>query len=121
MGNFRERNFDRRGSGRSQGRSRRSDDRDNHGPKRFGEFERRDSRGSSFEKQMFSVTCDKCGSRCDVPFKPTGNKPVYCSDCFRKNEDSGSNNGSNKPDKLGKQLDEINEKLGKICEALDID
>ncbi len=117
MGNFRERNFDRRASGRSPGRSRRSDDRDNRGTKRFDTFERRDSRESSFEKQMFSVTCDKCGSKCDVPFKPTGNKPVYCSDCFRKNEDSGSN----KPDKLGKQLDEINEKLDKICEALDID
>ena len=49
-----------------------------------GGFERRGP--GSFEKEMFTVTCAKCGERCEVPFKPRGDKPVFCSDCFRKNE-----------------------------------
>lgn len=28
------------------------------------------------------ATCDACGSSCEVPFRPTGEKPVYCSSCF---------------------------------------
>jgi len=33
-------------------------------------------------REMFSATCSNCGKEAQVPFKPTGNKPVYCSDCF---------------------------------------
>ena len=29
--------------------------------------------------------CDKCGKSCEVPFKPDGNRPVFCSDCWRNN------------------------------------
>lgn len=32
---------------------------------------------------MFKATCSKCGKECEVPFRPTGSKPVYCRDCFR--------------------------------------
>jgi CxxC-x17-CxxC domain-containing protein len=35
-------------------------------------------------KEMFPAVCDNCGKDCEVPFKPTGNKPIYCSDCFEK-------------------------------------
>jgi len=34
---------------------------------------------------MHTATCAECGKSCEVPFRPTGNKPVYCSDCFKKN------------------------------------
>ena len=27
---------------------------------------------------------DSCGKEARVPFRPTGSKPVYCSDCFRR-------------------------------------
>lgn len=37
--------------------------------------------------QMHSATCAECNERCEVPFKPTGSKPVYCSNCFRKDDD----------------------------------
>ena len=32
---------------------------------------------------MFSATCSSCGKEATVPFQPRGDKPVYCSDCFR--------------------------------------
>ncbi len=43
--------------------------------------------GSSYgtPRQMFPVTCADCGKDTEVPFEPRGDKPVYCSDCYRKN------------------------------------
>ncbi len=41
-----------------------------------GTFERR-------ERRMYSVTCADCGKPAEVPFQPRGDRPVYCSDCFR--------------------------------------
>jgi len=35
-------------------------------------------------RQMFPATCAECGKATEVPFQPRGDKPVYCSDCFRK-------------------------------------
>lgn len=39
--------------------------------------------GASGPRQMFDVTCAKCGKPAQVPFEPKGDKPVYCSDCFK--------------------------------------
>jgi len=38
--------------------------------------------GYGGQREMFSTTCDRCGREARVPFRPTGSKPVYCSDCF---------------------------------------
>jgi len=38
----------------------------------------------SAPRQMFPVTCAECGRNTEVPFEPRGDKPVYCSDCYRK-------------------------------------
>jgi CxxC-x17-CxxC domain-containing protein len=38
-------------------------------------------------RQMHDVTCSECGNPTQVPFKPTGEKPVFCRDCFNKNKD----------------------------------
>jgi CxxC-x17-CxxC domain-containing protein len=46
------------------------------------------NRGGSDRPQMHSATCANCGKACEVPFRPTGSKPVLCRDCFRN--DSGS-------------------------------
>lgn len=54
------------------------------GGNRFGD--KRFSGGG--DKPLFKATCAKCGNTCEVPFKPNGSKPVYCRDCFKK-EDSG--------------------------------
>ncbi len=34
-------------------------------------------------REMHDATCARCGSETQVPFRPTGARPVYCSDCFR--------------------------------------
>jgi CxxC-x17-CxxC domain-containing protein len=32
---------------------------------------------------MHQAVCSDCGNNCEVPFRPSGSKPVFCSDCFR--------------------------------------
>ena len=50
---------------------------------------RRDSRGPRgprAPRQMFAVnlTCGSCGAAItQLPFQPTGDRPVYCQDCMR--------------------------------------
>ena len=36
-------------------------------------------------RQMHQIQCAQCGKDDEVPFKPRGDRPVYCSDCFTKN------------------------------------
>jgi CxxC-x17-CxxC domain-containing protein len=33
-------------------------------------------------REITKVVCADCGKETEVPFKPTGDRPVYCSDCF---------------------------------------
>ena len=47
-------------------------------------------------KEMFSAICAKCNKTCEVPFRPNGEKPVYCNACFGKN--SGRDSGSTRTD-----------------------
>lgn len=35
-------------------------------------------------REYFAVICSECGNQAQVPFKPRMDRPVYCSDCFRK-------------------------------------
>jgi CxxC-x17-CxxC domain-containing protein len=42
-------------------------------------------RSGGFRKdsgQKFDAICSNCGNACQVPFRPNGVKPVYCSNCF---------------------------------------
>lgn len=36
------------------------------------------------QRQMFEAVCDECGCTTQVPFQPSGTKPVYCRDCYNK-------------------------------------
>lgn len=36
------------------------------------------------ERTLFETTCHECGAATQVPFRPTGVKPVLCRDCFRR-------------------------------------
>ncbi|MDD7423403.1 MAG: hypothetical protein PUK31_00130 [Candidatus Methanomethylophilaceae archaeon] len=58
--------------------------RDNDSRGRYGD--RRQSRG---ERELFTATCAECGNECQVPFRPTEGKPVYCRDCFQKHKPEG--------------------------------
>lgn len=45
--------------------------------------------GYGGQREMYTVTCSQCGNPAQVPFQPRGDRPVYCSDCFRA-QGSGS-------------------------------
>ena len=35
-------------------------------------------------REMHKAVCAECKKECEVPFKPTEGKPVYCRDCYAK-------------------------------------
>ncbi len=77
-------------------------------------FTSRDSRKRSFgdrDSVMHTVVCDNCGIDCEVPFRPTKGKPIYCDKCF------GNTKGQD-TDQLKTELETINKKLDKILEIL---
>ena len=97
MGSFRN-NRGTSGFG-SEGRSRGSKfgggSRGGFGGGRGGGFRGRDGGSGGFrgnDREMHDATCDKCKKQCQIPFRPSGGKPVYCSDCFRS--EGGSNSSS---------------------------
>ena len=99
--------------------------------------------------EMHKAVCDECGKNCEVPFKPTGDKPLFCSDCFRNKGDNNSRDSrgggrdrgfggrDSKPRFDNKksfgggdrkdapnykvQLDALNVKMDKILKALNIE
>ncbi len=87
-----------------------------------GRFSDRGSRHGSRNRRDFSmteVTCASCGDQCEVPFKPTSNKPVYCDGCYKKDKNNSS--GGCNCNITTQDLDIINEKLNKIMKALHIE
>jgi CxxC-x17-CxxC domain-containing protein len=85
---------------------------------------------------MHQAVCDQCGKNCEVPFRPSGDKPVYCNDCFGSKKDSGGSRGSDrysqksfdsKPavssggnDEVKKQLVMLNEKMERLIKAVEL-
>jgi len=41
---------------------------------------------------MHKAVCNECRSDCEVPFKPVGNKPIFCSRCFKGKDNAGASN-----------------------------
>lgn len=39
--------------------------------------------GNRPQREMFPAVCASCGVETQVPFQPSGEKPVYCRDCFQ--------------------------------------
>ena len=51
----------------------------------------RSSRGFGEKGKMtYKAVCAECGQTCGVPFKPEGSRPVFCSQCFAKQQDEFS-------------------------------
>jgi CxxC-x17-CxxC domain-containing protein len=106
MGNFRS---DSRGG--SRGRSSGGFGRRSEG--RFGD------RDAGRPMQKYDAVCAKCGKQCQVPFKPSGTKPVLCSDCFRQSAGSGDRSiRMTSPGISPGQINEINAKLDMIIKLL---
>ncbi|MDO8610195.1 MAG: hypothetical protein Q7R95_06600 [bacterium] len=86
------------------------------------------------DRQMHKTTCSKCGKECEVPFVPTGVRPVFCSSCFEHNRESESprhdinhsynrrseprENSGPSQEQLKKQFESLNWKLDKIIKLL---
>lgn len=101
----------------------------NRGGSRFNDRGRGD-------RQMFDAICAECGRDCQVPFKPTTSKPIYCNNCF-KGPDEGdkrdfrrdkpsfsrsNDRGYKQSDPMiANQLDAINRKLDEILKSIKID
>jgi len=90
---------------------------------------------------MHKAVCDECHKGCEVPFRPSAGKPIYCNDCFSSKRDDGdraprrpsfggdrgekrdfsksSSNQAPVQDDVKKQLGEINIKLDRLISALD--
>ena len=85
---------------------------------------------------MHKATCSDCGKSCEVPFRPSGEKPVYCNDCFggkrgqstegfvRKEfsnpapaRATGESNRGN--DDVKRQLEAVNAKLERLIQTVD--
>ncbi|MBY0309974.1 hypothetical protein K2Q16_02425 [Patescibacteria group bacterium] len=49
----------------------------------------RSSGGDRENREMFTAQCTMCGKSCEVPFRPSGDRPVLCRDCYvRKDGDA---------------------------------
>lgn len=79
MGNFNRsrsgegRGFERRGFSSKGGPSTGWNDRGRRGP-----------------AEMHQAVCDNCRKNCEVPFRPTSGKPVFCSSCFEGSKGSSN-------------------------------
>ena len=81
--------------------------------------DRRDSGRRSFrDKRIYHAVCDECGKECEVPFRPTSGKPVFCDACFngtgKKRSDKGADNRQ-----IQEQIDVMNSKLDRIIQTLE--
>lgn len=57
---------------------------------RASKREQRGNRGGfgRAPRKMFPAICSECGKETTVPFQPTGDKPVYCRDCYQSKRNS---------------------------------
>ncbi len=95
----------------------RSDRVEERGGKFGGRDSGRFSRGDS-RPEMHQATCAECNSKCEVPFKPSGEKPVLCSDCFGGSKGRGS--GSKGSSKTDEKIEELSKKLDRVLKMLEI-
>lgn len=50
--------------------------------------------GDGGRREMHDAVCAECGKDTQVPFVPSGSRPVYCRDCFSKQSGGGGGRSS---------------------------
>ena len=93
---------------------------------------------------MHQAICNQCGKPCEVPFRPTGDRPVYCNVCFGSKKETGNNRdggrfsqknydsyktpikpdfrsdiGKGSSDELKKQLEMLNVKMDRLIKTVE--
>ena len=86
MKNFKSGNDKRGGFGGSRGGREDRGGRGEDKPVFYGKS-RGGDRSTDREQRMFKAICSDCKKSCDVPFKPSSDKPVFCRDCFSAKRD----------------------------------
>jgi len=98
------------------------------------------NRGSSSGRfETHKAVCSTCGNDCEVPFKPSSGKPVYCNKCFKsvrshegeryeernsypKSSDYSKHDNERRSgsmdEQLKRELESLNWKLDKILKIL---
>ncbi|MFA5729699.1 MAG: CxxC-x17-CxxC domain-containing protein [Candidatus Paceibacterota bacterium] len=74
--------------------------------------------GDRGDRPMFDATCDTCGKRFQLPFRPTGEKPVYCNDCFDREGGSSTKSVEKPTNQYKEQFEQLNAKLDRILKVL---
>lgn len=44
--------------------------------------------GESQKRALYEITCASCGRKDTVPFQPKDGRPVFCRDCFKRQQQS---------------------------------
>ena len=78
-------------------------------PKPFQRFDHSHRQGEARQDNNYSqrvlhkAICADCNKECEVPFRPSQDRPVYCRDCFSKRKVGGSFKGNtdNRPRRAG--------------------
>lgn len=53
-------------------------------PQRCKECRDKKKAAARAARKMHDAVCANCGAECQVPFVPSGERPVYCNECFEK-------------------------------------
>jgi len=101
------------------------------GARRFGAR----SFGDRGPRTMFKAVCAVCGEPCEVPFRPSGSRPIYCDKHFEGKDEASSrrpaSRGFDRPHgedrqessrataQLMGELKSLNIKVDRILSALD--
>lgn len=76
-------------------------------------------RSASQDRRMFDAVCDECKNNCQVPFQPSSDKPVYCSNCFgSKGGRSENRNTEESKSRHEEQFALLNQKVDQILNIL---
>ena len=120
------------GGGRFEGGNR-------FGKPAFGKKSWGDKRSGDKPPMLYKATCSNCHKSCEVPFRPNGEKPVYCKDCFENKGGAGGDreggrfqkrdfvaysqpvpyDGNKGNDDIKRQLESVNAKLERLIQAVE--
>ncbi|MDD5290398.1 MAG: hypothetical protein PHT40_04370 [Patescibacteria group bacterium] len=85
---------------------------------RFNRSNKFNNDRNSGPSQKYQAVCSKCGKDCELPFRPSGDRPVFCSDCFGRQNNSRPNNFGGRSNFGDKRMFEATcAKCGQNCQV----